>query len=47
MVIGAKGPSDALARSLEALFDPPNTNGVAIFTKKSESRECSRSTLHT
>ena len=39
MMIGSKGPSDALARSLETLIYPPNMND--------ESRECSRSTLHT
>ena len=34
MMIGSKGPSDALARSLETLIDPPNTNGVVIFHRK-------------
>ena len=34
MMIGSKGPSDALARSLETLIDPPNTNGVVIFYRK-------------
>ena len=34
MMIGSKGPSDALARSLETLIDPQNTNGVVILYSK-------------
>ena len=34
MMIGSKGPSDALARSLETLIDPQNTNGVVILHSK-------------
>ena len=34
MMIGSKGPSDALARSLETLIDPQNTNGVVILLCK-------------
>ena len=33
-MIGSKGPSDALARSLETLIDPQNTNGVVILHSK-------------
>lgn len=34
MMIGSKSPSDALARQLETLIDPSNTNGVIIFHRK-------------
>ena len=34
MMIGSKGPSDALARSLETLIAPQNTNGVVILHGK-------------
>jgi len=34
MMIGSKGPSDALVRSLKTLIDRPNTNGVVIFHRK-------------
>ncbi len=33
-MIGSKGPSDTLARSLETLIDPQNTNGVVILHSK-------------
>ena len=34
MMIGSKGPCDALAQSHETLLDPPNTNGVVILHSK-------------
>ena len=34
MMIGSKGPSDALARSLETITLPQNTNGVVILLSK-------------
>ena len=33
MMIGSKGPCDALAQSHETLFDPPNTHAVFLFLR--------------